>query len=747
MTTRTPHTRRLNQEKSVLGYSDAISVRPGDALSVMVSCRRHFFRADLVHIVCGDTNPSGPGFKEEVVRAPINRRHPGRVQRINAGSYILVPMSAGTDSLSLSAWIWPTTPGRGEQTLLARWNPRTRRGFRLFLDDAGALALTVGDGKRVATVSTGEPMLVRHWYFVTASFDAGSKSVAVRQRRARAYARGRAEASATRRVLVASATPGTHEPLLMAAHRVGRSGGRLRTAAHYNGKLEAPRYLDRVLREGEPETGVVAAWDFSRDITSERIGDISGNGFHGTTVNLPTRAVTGQNWSGEEVRWTAAPEQYGAIHFHDDDLSDAAWEPSFRFTVPLGLQSGAYAVRLRTDDDEDYVPFFVRRAAKKSPARILYLAQTATYVAYANVCRDLTSQRAELLANRLIVIQPWQQHLNLHPELAGSTYDVHSDGSGVCYASRLRPILNMRPKIVSPVSGGHGSGLWGYNADTWILDWLTAEGHRFDVVTDEDLHRDGVEALAPYRVVMTGTHPEYHSGAMLSGLDRYLDGGGRLMYMGGNGFYWRIAYHPTEPGIIEVRRREDGTRAWQTEPGEGDHSFSGEVGGIWRRFGRAPQRLAGTGFVAQGFDYSSHFVRTPASRNPRIAWAFAGIGPDEPIGNFGLSGGGAAGLEIDAADTALGTPPHALVVATSAPLPDTYMLVSEEVPVTLPDVVGSANPRVRADIVFFETPKGGGVFSFSSIAWAGALSHNNYRNNVARLTGNVLKRFASSKPL
>ncbi len=110
MTTRTPYTRRLNQEKSVLGYSDVISVRPGDALSVMVSCRRRTFRADLVRIVCGDTNPRGPGFKEEVVRAPINRLHPGRVQRTNAGSYVLVPMSAVADSLTLSAWVWPTTP-------------------------------------------------------------------------------------------------------------------------------------------------------------------------------------------------------------------------------------------------------------------------------------------------------------------------------------------------------------------------------------------------------------------------------------------------------------------------------------------------------------------------------------------------------------------------------------------------------------------------------------------------------------
>ena len=31
---------------------------------------------------------------------------------------------------------------------------------------------------------------------------------------------------------------------------------------------------------------------------------------------------------------------------------------------------------------------------------------------------------------------------------------------------------------------------------------------------------------------------------------------------GGNGFNWRVAYHPTRPGVIELRRAEDGARYW-----------------------------------------------------------------------------------------------------------------------------------------------------------------------------------------
>jgi N,N-dimethylformamidase len=50
-------------------------------------------------------------------------------------------------------------------------------------------------------------------------------------------------------------------------------------------------------------------------------------------------------------------------------------------------------------------------------------------------------------------------------------------------------------------------------------------------------------------------------------------------------------------------------------------------------------------------------------------------------------------------------------------------------------------------MVFYETPNGGAVFSVSSIAWAGALAHTGYSNNVSRITENVIRRFLDPIPL
>ncbi len=55
-------------------------------------------------------------------------------------------------------------------------------------------------------------------------------------------------------------------------------------------------------------------------------------------------------------------------------------------------------------------------------------------------------------------------------------------------------------------------------------------------------------------------------------------------------------------------------------------------------------------------------------------------------------------------------------------------------------------PTIHADIVFFECPGGGAVFSTGSIAYAGSLSHQDYNNNIARLTENVLRRFLDATP-
>jgi N,N-dimethylformamidase len=732
---------------NIVGYSDRISVRAGETIRFMVSCETPGrFRADLVRVRCGDLNPDGPGYKEIEVECSLNGDHPGRHQPIHAGSYVRVPTHRrleGIIAFTVAAMLWPTTPGGREQAVLSCWDAETSGGFELLLDEAGALALRVGDGVGgVTTFSSGVKLCAADWCLVVASFNPATGVARLYQRQRTEYAGAPGATEVEHPLSVLPSVSGA--PLLLAA-RVG-----VPVTAHYNGKIDSPRLADVALSVADAllllqtptSQALVGAWDFSREISGTRVVDVSGNGLHGGTVNLPARAMTGYGWDGTEFCWTKAPHQYGAIHFHEDDLYDAGWEPDLTYVVPASLPSACYALRIRMGDGEDYIPFFVRAETGRPRAKILYLAQTATYLAYANVSSVFTSRGMEMLTNRLIIVQPWEEWLNAHPEYGASLYDVHTDGSGVCYSSRLRPILNMRPKTQTS-SGSIGSMLWAYNADTHLTDWLEAGDFDFDVATDEDLDAEGVELLRHYQVVLTGTHPEYYSKPMLDAMRLYTAGGGRLMYMGGNGFYWRVAYHPELPGVMEVRRAEDGTRAWMARPGEYFHSFTGEYGGLWRRQDRAPQCLVGTGFIAQGFDLSSPYRRTDASEDPRVAFAFEGITRDAVIGDFGLIGGGAAGLEVDIADPSLGTPPHTLVVAQSDELPDTFLLVNEEQLLATPDTLGSTNARIRSDLAFFETPNGGAVFSFSSMAWCGSLAHNGYDNNVSRLTGNVLRRFLS----
>ena len=115
-----------------------------------------------------------------------------------------------------------------------------------------------------------------------------------------------------------------------------------------------------------------------------------------------------------------------------------------------------------------------------------------------------------------------------------SLYDLHPDGSGCCLSSWRRPVLNMRPGYHLPLIRGPHQ----FSADLELLHWLEHRQIEVDVLTDDDLHTRGAAALSPYRVVLTGSHPEYYSAQMLDGLDGYLAAGGRLMYLGGNGFYW-----------------------------------------------------------------------------------------------------------------------------------------------------------------------------------------------------------------
>jgi N,N-dimethylformamidase len=739
----------------ILGYADRMSVAPGETIRLMVSAPDgRSYRARIVRLIHGDANPDGPGFKVQPLPSAVDGLYPGRRQAIAMGSWGRVPwhpVMDGQGGMTLAAMIWPTTPGNGRQGIMGRWDEARQAGASLEIDGQGCLAARIGDGFGTAVqITNSKPLQVRRWYLAALSIDATGEAVLV-QRPLQAFA-GIADAATVITSVPAAACDG----MAVTFATVGGSH-------FYNGKIDSPRWLhgptpaDRLEAlfqtplPADLAARLVAVWDFARETRSTRIVDAGPNGLDGELVNLPARAMKGWRWDGSEHCWWRKPEHYGAIHFHDTDLYDAGWQADFAWEIPADLPSGCYAAHLSLGDaedgtEDDYVPFFVRpaRGAAHRP-KLAFLAPTAAYMAYANDRNHLEAEGAEMVIGRLLVYQPSDVYLQEHPELGRSLYDSHSDGSGVSTSSRLRPILNFRPRYSSWL-GATGSGLWQFNADTHLLDWLENHvGEPFDIITDEDLHVEGLELLRPYQVIVTGTHPEYHSTRMWDAMRAWIDQGGRLMYLAANGWYWRIAFHDTLPGVIEVRRAEDGIRTWEAQPGEYFHAFNGEHGGLWARQGRTPQSLTGIGFMAQGFDVCSCYRRTSASHEPGFGWMWQGI-DDEIIGDFGLVGGGAAGLELDAVSDKRGTPPNTVVLASSEAHSDLILLVNEEFGVVPPNLSGSQHPDVRADITFYDTPAGGAVWSTGSIAWCGSLSWNGYDNNVSRLTANVLRRFLDPAP-
>jgi len=739
---------KLNQQKKLLAYADEISRQPGEAIEFKVSSPTPgSFELNIVQIRCGDDGPGGPGLKQTPVKALANGAYPSRFQKTQVGSFVRTASSTAFSpkALTLQAMIYPTAPHLGDQVIASHWCPVKKEGYALLIQDLGLAFKVSGADGVLHTLASDRPLIASRWYLAAVSYDPARQQLTLYQ-----LIREKGLELEDQSTVVSShfGTPLSKldaEFLIAGCAALDEDNDRF-VSQIYNGKVDSVRLSDTAMDLPSIEASIlspqknnlIAAWDFSQEMESDRVVDVSGNHHHGRTYNLPTRAVKGWGHDGTEMNWVHKPEHYGAIHFHDDDLYDSQWQTDVCWHVPEDFSSGVYAAHLKQGSEEFYVPFYVRPPRGKPTARLCLLVPTASYYAYVNHHMNVDwGSLIEQSSTCFATLTTADLYLQNQSLFGLSMYDDHNDGSGVCYASRLRPMLRMGPH----------EELWQYNADSHITDWLEEKGFSFDVVTDDDLHAEGLSLIEGYDCVMTCTHPEYYSLPMMNALLSYQHQGGRFIYMGGNGFYWRVAYSPEFPGAIEMRRAEDGMRSWIAEPGEYHMSFSGELSGLWSRSGIAPHRLCGVGFSAQGFNFSRPYHRTAASHDPRCSWMFNGITEDEPIGDFGLVFGGAAGSEIDSADIRKGTPSHALVVATADDFGADFHWVVEDYHHAHSAVNGETCPHVRCDMVFYETQNGGAVFSTGSIAFAGSLSHNDYTNNVSRLLENVVNRFLDSDPI
>ena len=732
-------------------YADRLSVRPGETIRFHVANVTDMpVTAQMKRVISADANPAGPGVVLAPVAGEVRNLATPSAQQVPGGSYARIPalghwLSQGNFTFTCN--VYPTH--YGEQLRAIAGVGTASNGIALLLDGAGHLQVQRANG-RVHSAATKNRLPIREWsrVWMTVDVDGGGIRCGFAPLR-NAWFPGQSAGQAT--LDLADTDRTGWQELALAAFDLDAP------KHHFNGKIERPQLWSSILADdvicgAASPPPPLADWDFARAVSTSTIVDVGPLTLNGILINTPGRGMAGAQWDGTEMCYRHAPEHYGAIHFHEDDISDCQWPVTHEWTVPDDTRSAVYALMLSAGDAEENVPFHVVPPRGKATARVAVLASTYTYTIYGNHARLEYETDADWRERWQAQSNAWgcyPHNPGAHTEYGLSTYNVHTDGSGISIASWHRPMLNVRVGYLTYCDEAiRGSGLRHFPADSHLTYWLENQGIEYDVITDFELDREGLDLLAHYPLVMTGSHPEYHTPSMLDALQAYRDGGGRLMYLGGNGFYWKIALSPERDGVVEIRRGEGGIRAWAAEPGEYYNQFDGEYGGLWRRNGRPPQHLTGVGFTAQGNFHGSYYRRAADADNPRANWMFDGVDA-EVLGNHGLSAHGAAGFELDRTDKRLGTPAHALVVASSEnhPADAPWVLVPEEMLTHLATWPGEpAADLIRADMTFFETPNGGAVFSTGSITFCGSLITNDCDNEISHLIRNVVNRFTDPTP-
>lgn len=244
---------------------------------------------------------------------------------------------------------------------------------------------------------------------------------------------------------------------------------------------------------------------------------------------------------------------------------------------------------------------------------------------------------------------------------------TYGDCTNIRYS---RMISKERPTIIgtTDVLGAPTQDAHLFTMEHEIAKWLEGQGIQYVVYTDDNLHEEpGV--LNTHRVTVLTSHPEYYSDEMVANVDGYLKQGGNLLYLGGNAIAIRITRTATQ-----MEKQEAG----------GLHDMDGRFGGYLVGLGRSQARLLGVEYDGRG--WNTYFPYAVIAENHPI---FAGTGlrkGDE----FGVT---ASGHETDKISSS--TPANAIHLAKG----------------TNPNEAG-------ADMVIYDHPAGGLVFSAGSISFA-----------------------------
>ena len=266
---------------NIVGYSDKVSVQPGENIKFMVSSKLDTYTADIVRLIHGDDNPKGPGFKEEFKESL--GEYKGREQHYPKGSYVIIPDNPvlRNTCFTIQAWIYPTLPKNKLQGIVTKWSDN--KGYGLFIDEEGCLTLRIGnESGEESRLSSNVPLRPSTWYFVAASYDGETGKAILKQEEVTKWPVKDSDIVIENSLGVKNIGENNYQ-LLLGAFGNSNAPGDHMVCGHYNGKIDSPRIFRLNLNADQINSlkdnnlterirdDLVAEWDFSVDISSIKV--------------------------------------------------------------------------------------------------------------------------------------------------------------------------------------------------------------------------------------------------------------------------------------------------------------------------------------------------------------------------------------------------------------------------------------------------------------------------------------------
>jgi N,N-dimethylformamidase len=374
-------------------------------------------------------------------------------------------------------------------------------------------------------------------------------------------------------------------------------------------------------------------------------------------------------------------------------------------------RSGLYYLHAKGEKSREFFSFPWIVAPARPSAPVAVLASTNTWLAYNN----FGGRSNYINASRL----PDEPVVNARQDLirysrAGSFNEWGFADEEYLPLSFERPepgnAVRENEEVTDPIEGRLPCGM--APAEWRLLGWLEREGFAYDYYSEQQFHCGELD-LDAYRVLILSVHPEYWSREMYLQVKEWVHRrGGKLMYLGGNGLNCEVEFLGDDRLRFKTHLAPStGGALGMPDPKNPDVYLESRM----HRTLESEANLLGVVCTETGIMTAAPYRVLAADH-----WIFAGAG----LANGDLFGthslqerihGGASGHETDKIS------PHS---------PGNVQLLAKGIN---PDDGG-------AEMVYYESPSGGAVFSAGSITYVPCLLVD---DAISRITANVLHRFLS----